>query len=144
MKNLGIFLATIFVLASFSLSAGDNDPRSKKTSEPFGWGFYCMCAGEWLDVEGEMITMEKKHGMQFIFKGTAVGGTTGWIYDVKSVENLNELFNKGYSGTYTWTMTISLDDEFVAEITQKQHITVNANGELVVYRVPGPAPTCAD
>jgi|GEM_PF-3422015 len=144
MKIVRIFLATIFVFSCISLSAGAGEPQSKKISEPYGWGFYCMCAGEWLDIEGVMTTMEKKHGMQWIFKGTAVGGETGWTYDVKSVENLNELFNKGYVGSYTLTMIISLDGELVAEVAWKQHITVDANGELRVLRLDGPYPTCGE
>lgn len=144
MRNLGILFATILVLTSLSLSAGDNDPQRKKTSEPFGWTFFCMCAGEQLDVEGELITMEKKHGTQWIFTGTAVGATTGWIYDVKSIENLNELLNKGYIATYTMTMIVSLDGDLVAEVSWKQHITQNANGEYKVIRLDGPYPSCGD
>lgn len=144
MKSFGILLATIFIFSCISLSADDNDNNRKKTTMPYGWGFYCMCAGEWLEVEGELIAMEQKNKMQWTFKGIAVGGTTGWEYDVHLVENLVQKANKGYAGTYNWNIIITLDGDLVARITRKQHITVNANGEMTVDRLVGPYPYCGD
>ena len=119
-------------------------PVDKKTSQAISWGFHCMCAGEWLDVEGELITMEKKHGMQWKVIATARGADSGWTYDIKSVENIHQIWMKGTNGTYTWTMTVSLNGAIVSTIHQRQHITQNANGEWTVMMLDGPTVECGE
>lgn len=130
MKTLRILLTVIIAFCFLSVNAGDIKPVKDVQTESFG--FFCMCAGEWLDVEAEVTTIYKLHGMQLRIKGIATGADSGMEYNLSSVENLSEILTKGFNQNYTWTMSITLDGEEISTIHQNVHVTINATGEVVV------------
>lgn len=140
MKTLKLFLFVSLLLFATSAFSQGKKATYCFTIEPSWWEPSLIdCISEPVTGLLEFCSTYFDNGkLQIKVKGDLTGVSTGNIYTVSQVMNLNVqnwTWWTGYpaTGTYVDNYTIEKDGIPVALMKIRQHYTLNANGELTAY-----------
>jgi hypothetical protein len=137
-----LFVAALIVVFTAGLVSAQGKNTECTTMEG---AFYVQCKNEvaFGTVEECLTGFANKY--QYRIKGEWVGETSGSIYSFSIVQNVmmkNYVPGRAYNQSYVFTGSIECDGVPIAVAKIRAHITVNANGEVVVERIDYEGWTC--
>jgi hypothetical protein len=131
MKKLKLFFV-IFLMGSLSLNSSAQSPKTVTREIIPVDGINMPCVVEFVSGEFEVSTIVWKNKVQVKVSGLLEGETTGNIYSISQVTNMNGgPFKDGNANNLTSVInaTACLDGIPVFKIHILYHYTINANGE---------------